>query len=53
MSRLSDMNHLVDEINDAAKDGRIDSTATIAVFLGEIAMSLAIIVDEIKEPKHE
>ena len=53
MSRVSETNHLVDEINEAARDGRIDATATIAAFLGEIALSLATIADEIKEQEHE
>ena len=51
MSRLSETNELIKEMNTAS--GVVTADAIIATFLGDIALSLAIIADKMEEQEHD
>ncbi len=49
MSKLSETNELIEKMNTASGVVSVSADAIIATFLGDIALSLAIIADKMEE----
>ena len=53
MSKLSETNELIEKMNTVSGVVSVSADAIIATFLGDIALSLAIIADKMVEQEHE
>lgn len=51
IDKLEETNALISKVNEAVREGNIDADGVMVTFMGDIALSLAIIADELMKEK--